>query len=252
MSISAEHLRVAVITPYYQETLEVLKQCHASVRRQTYPCTHFLVSDGHPQADVQNWSVEHIVLSRPHADVGNTPRAVGSLVAMNEDFDAIAYLDADNWYHPAHIESMVDLHRQTEACVCTATRDFHRLDGSFMCTDTYDSDGQKHADTSCLFLTRAAFEILPLWAMMPKQLGAAGDQIVWEAIVARGFPRAHCRTPTVAFRTQYQIHYQNAREVPPPGTKTYSTSTGKAESWWLSLPPDTRLKWQRYFRTRVL
>ena len=251
MSVSTERLRVAVITPYYHEALEVLQKCHDSVREQTYPCVHFLVADGCAQAEVQNWSAERILLSRPHGDNGNTPRTVGSLSAMNLDFDAIAYLDADNWYYPAHIESMVMLHRQTGVCVCTATRNIHRLDGSFMYTDAYESDGHTHVDTSCLFLTRLAFEILPLWAMMPKQLGPVCDRVLWQAILARGFSHAHCPEPTVAFRTQYQVHYQNLREPAPPRTKTISESTGAAESWWQSMPADTRLKWQRYFSTRV-
>jgi hypothetical protein len=214
---------------------------------QTYPCTHFLVSDGPARATVQDWAAEHIVLGRPHADNGNTPRAIGSISAMNQDFDAIAYLDADNWYYPHHIESMMTLHRQTGACVCTATRTIHRLDGSLMYLDSFGSDGRNHVDTSCLCLLRPAFDVLPLWAMMPRQLGPACDRVIWGAIRARRYASAHHPEPTVAFRTQYAIHYKNLGEPPPPGAKSDAESTHAAWRWWKSLPSEVRDRWQAYF-----
>jgi glycosyltransferase involved in cell wall biosynthesis len=250
VSGQAESLRVAVVTPYYHEALEVLQKCHESVRQQTHPAVHFLVADGFSRPEVLNWSAERITLSRAHADGGDTPRGVGSLSAMNPDFDAIAFLDADNWYLPDHIESMMKLHRQTGACVCTATRNIHRLDGSFMYVDNFDSDGHKFVDTNCLFLTRGAFEILPLWAMMPKELAPSADRVIWSAIVRRGYSRAHCPEPTVAFRTQYQAHYHYLHEPAPPNAKTIAEFTAKADSWWLALPDETRRKWERYFYTR--
>jgi hypothetical protein len=206
-----------------------------------------LVADGCSQPEVQKWSAEHIVLSRPHRDNGNTPRGLGSLSAMNQGFDAIAYLDADNWYYPAHIEAMVNLHSRTGAIVCTATRDMYHLNGCILYTDTFESDGNRHVDTSCLFLTRLAFDILPLWTMMPKQLGPMCDSVIWQALLGRRFSHAHCPEPTVAFRTRYQVHYREARQPAPPGAVTNAESTGQAKAWWRSLPADTRLKWQRYF-----
>lgn len=239
-------LRVAIVTPYYLETVHVLRHCHDSVRTQTYACTHFFVADGHPQNELSNWSVQHLILAESHKDVGNTPRAIGSLSAMNQGFDAIAFLDADNWHYPNHIEAMVDLHRQSGAAVCTATRSLHRFDGSLLYIDEHDSDGKAHVDTSCLFLTRAAFRLLPLWAMMPRELGAIGDTMIWQAIQGRAFATAHSSQPTVAFRTQYQVHYQNIGEKAPPGTKSNQDSTGKAKQWWNSLPQDVRSEWSNY------
>jgi glycosyltransferase involved in cell wall biosynthesis len=249
MTTSSNLPRVAVITPYYQETMEVLRKCHESVLGQTHPCVHFLVADGSPHTAVRNWSAEHIVLPRPHADNGNTPRGVGSLSAMKQGFDAIAYLDADNWYYPTHVESMVNLRMQKQVVVCTATRNIHRLDGSLMYTDNFESDGHNHVDTSCLFLTQTAFGILPLWIMMPSQLGPLCDRVIWQAIVARGLSHAQNPEPTVAFRTQYQVHYQYIKESPPPGTKTNAESTGQGARWWQSQPADVRKKWMRYFET---
>jgi hypothetical protein len=246
--------RVAVITPYYQENQETLRHCVQSVADQTYPCTHFLVADGSPLFEtVRQWpGAEHLLLGHPHADVGNTPRCIGSLSAMNQGYDAVAYLDADNWYYPGHIAAMVELQRQSGAAVCTATRTIHRADGSLMGTDTNESNGEKFCDTSCLYLTRQAFGLLPIWAMMPKPLGVSGDRIMWTAIINQGFQRARHSVPTVAFRTRYAIHYQTIGEAPPPDAKSNAEHTGRINQWWKDLPEAERTKWLRYFGTRLI
>ncbi len=246
MTTSDDPLRVAVITPYYQEPVDVLRRCHDSVLEQTHPCTHFLVSDGSPHVEVADWQGEHIQLGRPHGDNGNTPRAVGSLSAMNRDFDAVAYLDADNWYWPQHIAAMVALYRQTGVAICTASRTIHRGDGSVMYVD-YECNGESHVDTSCLFFLRPAFRIMPYWATMPRQFGPICDRAMWQIILAHKLSSAHHAQPTVAFRTQYEFHYQRIGETPPPGAKSNAESTGSAWDWWDSLAPDVRAQWKDYF-----
>lgn len=238
-------MQVGIITPYFRESLDVLRNCHESVRGQTHACVHFLVADGSPRPEVSDWAVQHVILSKSHADGGNTPRAIGSLSAMNQGFDAIAYLDADNWYYPGHVEAMIELHKQTGAAVCTASRTIHRLDGSLMFVDSDDSDGCNHVDTSCFFLTKPAFRLLPIWAMMPTQLGPICDRVIWDLIRSLGLQYAHSPEPTVAFRTQYEIHYQYVGETPPAGAKSNEGSTEKALQWWTTLPPEVQADWQR-------
>ena len=53
-------MRVAVITPYYKEPEAWLARCLTSVREQSYPVTHFVVADGHPQAWVDEAGVRHL------------------------------------------------------------------------------------------------------------------------------------------------------------------------------------------------
>jgi glycosyltransferase involved in cell wall biosynthesis len=238
--------RVAVITPYYRESLEMLQLCHDSVRTQTFPCTHLLVADGYPRQEISSWSAQHLSLPQPHKDDGNTPRCLGSLSAMKQGYDVIVFLDADNWLYPNHLESLVNLQRQTGAAVCTATRSFHRLDGSLMYIDRHDSDGKRHVDTNCLFLTQAAFRVLPVWVMIPRQLYTLGDNLFWQALLAAGLKTAHHPHPTVAYRTPYQVHYRNFGEPAPPGTKSNEETSGKAHRWWHALPEEERQDWTRY------
>ena len=72
---------------------------------------------------------------------------------------------------PYRIDGSSFRDRETGAAVCSATRTIHRLDGTMMYTDTFDSNGQQHVDTSCYFFARQAYGLLPLWGMMPRELG---------------------------------------------------------------------------------
>src|SRR5207244_1055632 len=97
--------------------------------------------------------VQVLRLPQPHRDYGNTPRAIGSASAIAQEFDAIAYVDSDNWYEPDHLERMVELQLQTGAAVCSCARALHDLDGQMLglCPEV---DGETFVDTNCLFLTR--------------------------------------------------------------------------------------------------
>jgi glycosyltransferase involved in cell wall biosynthesis len=212
-------LRVAVVTPYYQERPQLLAQCHDSVRKQTYACTHVLVADGHPQPQMAQADALHIVLPRAHQDNGNTARMIGAMSAMNQGFDAVAFLDADNWYEPDHIARMVALHRRTQADVCTAARWVVREDGSPMFVD-WECDGVDFVDTSCFWLTGRALNLIPLWGAMPRGGGPIGDRVFWRAVINQGLSRAHDPHPSVAFRSRYRFHYEHAGETPPPDAKS--------------------------------
>src|SRR3989344_8281647 len=106
-------MKVAVITPYFNILDEWLLQCHRSVKSQTHPCTHILVADGRAKDIVNSLEAQHILLPVNYRDYGDTPRGVGSILAIGQGFDAIAYLDADNWYYPEHIASMVAAHKES-------------------------------------------------------------------------------------------------------------------------------------------
>ena len=124
--------RVAVITPYYKEPLQVLRQCHESVLAQSEPCLHVLVADGHPRPRINRWQAEHVRLPRSHGDIGSTPRLIGSYHAIGLGVDAVAFLDADNWYRPDHIANLVTAMDEHQADFVSSSRTLCRLDGSVM------------------------------------------------------------------------------------------------------------------------
>ncbi len=238
--------RVAVVTPFCNEAAEWLAQAQRSVAAQTYPCDHILVGDAAASAPPLPATV--VNLPTRVGDFGDTPRAVGSFYAAGLGYDAIAYLDADNWYHPDHIATLVALHLQTHAPVVTSRRAFVRLDGSYM-AECAESDGENFCDANCLFITRPAFAVLSTWALMDRIFHAIDDRVMWHAIKQQNYARAHTARATVAYRARLANFYIDMGEAPPAGIKT-----GQVESimealtaWEVAGYPSVRREW-RYRR----
>lgn len=200
--------KVAVITPYHREPPAELMRCMESVRTQSMACEHFMISDGFPSPEVEASGVTHIELGREHADNGNTPRYVGGLVALAQGFDAIAYLDADNWYHPKHVESLVRTQHETQATAVCSLRTIYLADG-FKLDEADDEDLQRrHVDTSCLLITRQCEFIAHLWGQMPQSWGPVCDRVVYYALQRQRLAWSNKRT--LNFKSNYRLHYRMA------------------------------------------
>jgi glycosyltransferase involved in cell wall biosynthesis len=212
-------MQIAVITPFHQTPTALLEKCLASVAQQTTASTHFLVCDGdQPDQIAMPAAVQVLRLPRPHQDFGNAARAIGSISAICQGCEAIAYLDADNWYEPDHLQLLCEAHNRTGAAVCTSGRTLYDLNGERLgvCQEV---DGDTFVDTNCLFLTRRAFGVVAAWYMMPRSRVEVGDRIVWKAIKDAKLNRAHLERPTVNYRTRHRAHYLRFGKQPPPGTK---------------------------------
>lgn len=207
--------RIAVVTPYCGEPVDMLRQCHESVLAQGVGADHLMVADGDQRGAVAAWDVQHVVLPRAHGDNGNTPRGIGSLLARSEGYDFVAYLDADNWYHAGHLRSLLDLWERNRAPVCTSLRTFHDAAGKDLGVTERDEDALRHVDTSCLLIHRAAFDCLSLWLDMPKVLAPVCDRVFLAGLLHRKLTIASTGARTVAFRTRYRVHYE-AAGLPAP------------------------------------
>jgi len=141
------------------------------------------------------------------------------MLADSEGFDFIAFLDADNWYHPGHLQSLVDLHERMRVPVCTSFRTFHQPDGTPMAITVPDEDRLAHVDTSCYFLHREAFGALSTWIRLPKKLALVCDSVFLAALRSRNFNIASTKQRTVAYRTSHAYHHQLAGLPPPPDAK---------------------------------
>lgn len=211
--------RLAVVTPYYREPVAVLERCHKSVIAQGLDVDHFMIADGHPLDIVDGWAASHVKLPRAHGDNGNTPRGIGSLLASAEGYDFVAYLDADNWYHDGHLASLLRLWEQTRSPACASFRTFHDDAGNDIGVRERDEDELRHVDTSCLLLHRSAFGVLPVWLDMPRRLSPICDRVFLAALMHRRLAISSTKARTVAFRTQYRVHYLSAKLPVPEDAK---------------------------------
>jgi hypothetical protein len=211
-------MKIAVITPYCREIEPVLLDCHRSVLAQTVPCTHVMVADGCPSQAVQSWKVDHVILPRPHADYGSTPRLVGAYHAVGLGFDGVAFLDADNWYRHDHLETLLELHRRTHAPLLASSRMLCRLDGSII-GPCETSHVDKFIDTSCMLLMRPAFELLANWCLMPAYAHVISDRVFLYLARAAGMKLAHSPEITLYYRCGKSDSYDAIGEVPPPGAR---------------------------------
>jgi hypothetical protein len=211
--------RVAVITPYLHESEAMLLECHRSVIEQGVGADHFLIADGHPRAAVDGWEARHVILPRSHADDGSTPRGLGGLLARREGYDFVAYLDADNWYHPGHLRSLLDLHAQSGSPVCASLRTFHDLAGAPLPVREEDEDALRHIDTSCLLLARPAFACLGVWLDLPEMVTRICDRVFVAGLRHAGLAIRSSGQRSVAYRSRYEVHYEAAGVAVPASAK---------------------------------
>ncbi len=209
-------MKVAIVTPYYSEPREWLERCVQSVQSQTYAATHFLISDGQPQDWIDDVSgVRHVRLGASHRDYGNTPRAIGGLLAISESYDAICFLDADNWYEPDHVASCVAVAEQTNADYVFARRRLVRADGSVMPVEYQEDIDGSHVDTNCFFLLFGAFHTLPRWALAPKPMASLFDRFYLKSLIGDGLRGAPTQRHSVMYLCTWADVYRGLGEVPP-------------------------------------
>ena len=207
--------RYAIVTPYHKEPRATLERCIASVRRQTVAADHILVADGFAQDWLDAAPVNHLRLGRCHADFGDTPRGLGALLAIAQQYDAIGFLDADNWYDEDHVEACVAAAAGVpDADAVIARRRFVRYDGSPMNVP----DEPDHVDTSCYWLCEGAFHVAHFW-LMPVVLAPICDRVYYAMIKSRNLTLARVQKTTVNFTCQYEAPYRAIGEAPPPGAK---------------------------------
>lgn len=224
------NLKIAVISPYYNESDEMLKRCINSVSSQSVNCDHFLISDGLPKQWLDDENVRHIRLGKSHSDYGNTPRGLGAQLAISEDYDAICFLDADNWYDKDHIETCINsiISKYNDWIDCdfvVAKRRFCRIDLSVMNIN----EEKNHIDTNCYFFLRGSYYLLPTWNLIAKDLSIVGDRIFYRKIIAENLNYVGNSKQTVNYLDLWASHYALIGENPPIGAKR-NVSTSKSIS----------------------
>jgi glycosyltransferase involved in cell wall biosynthesis len=207
-------MKVAIVTPYHDEHLDVLRRCHDSVLNQTIPAVHVMVGDGHSRWPVDGWTCEHYKLPYAHADAGATPRAIGALSAFSRGYDVVMFLDADNWYESEHVKIITNILAESGADAVIATRTIHAQDGSALYVDRIESNGENMIDTNTWALTRKCLPLLHAWIVEPQNR-LWSDRYFDRAMRSSALKIARCDVPTVAYVTKWAWHYQHAGQHIP-------------------------------------
>jgi glycosyltransferase involved in cell wall biosynthesis len=236
-------MRIAVVTPYFKESAEVLRKCMASVQAQCVPVDHVLVADGHPQYWLEEHRhVTHIELRKNFGDFGDTPRSVGFVVAMRSGYDLIQFLDADNVLMPDHFDVVLDHFRGLPEAeypdLVVARRHMLRPDGSILPFSVREDDALEHIDTSCYVFFRTAFFAGLKWSLIPRQLGFMDDR-VFLAMLSRSGLRKFVvnQSKTVGYTCWWADVYRVVGEEPPPNCKNIEGHRAAALEWWRTLDP---------------
>lgn len=232
MTVSKKY---AIITPYYKEDQPFLQRCIDSVKEQTIKTDHFLISDGEPQSWIDTQGVRHIKLDRSHGNYGGTPRGVGALIAIGEEYDGIGLLDADNWFDKDHVEVCLQAASTCNGGISQcdyviAQRRFRRPDQTVMPIP----EEPDHVDTSCFFFLEGSFVAIPYYATMSNKFGAISDRIFYVALRKQRFSFERTKKPTVNYHCMYEQLYRFLGEHPPLGAKP-NASNDKIEAWANSL-----------------
>jgi glycosyl transferase family 2 len=207
-------MKICVVTPYFQTNEAWVCQAHDSVRSQTVPARHILVCDGSTPIQIPSFQGTHVLLGRNYQDYGNTPRLIGCYKAITEGADAIAFLDADNWFQNDHLESLLHCVRANNLDACSSGRTLHRPDGSFLARCPV-VNGEPYIDTSCLLVMKPAFQHMIAWVLSTQEIAAVMDQQVWKHMKGMGARLGFLDRPSVCYRTRHAAHYRIAGEEPP-------------------------------------
>lgn len=233
-------VRYAFITPYYRESRNDLERCINSVKHQTVTADHILVADGFPQNWIDQAGIRHLRLDRAHGDYGNTPRGIGSLMAVAEGYDGIGLLDADCWLEPDHLEHcLTQAEKIGPSCgYVIAARIFRRPDGSII--NLAEELPSVHVDTNCFFFMPPSFDALPIWMLMPREVSAVCDRVFFLAIRARNLVSVLTAKKTVNYTYTFAPLYRSLGEIPPNPTKENPDHI--AVTAWINALAPTRLE----------
>ena len=227
--------RYAIITPYFKEERHLLERCIRSVHAQTHPADHFMIADGHPQSWIDSERVRHIKLDRSHANFGNTPRAVGAVMASSEGYDGIGLLDAENWLESDHVASCIEAAERSELCdYVIAQRNMYRPDGSLL--DVKDESLRTLVDTNCFFLLPGSYHVIPHFGLTPNELSPVCDRVFAFALRERHLQAEIVDRKTVNYLCLWAGPYRKAGEIPPPEAN-HNLDSGEILRWLQAQSP---------------
>lgn len=201
----------AVVTAYYKESLEIIQRAISSVQNMDpddFEIRHYLIADGHPQKSLVESMQFHFTLNQSHSDFGDTPRLVGSMIAIREGASGIMFLDADNIVYSNHLKLCNEKYVDSNSNIILTKRDWLHLNGSILNYKSEEDENYSHVDTGCFtFFDEAIFEVFK-WALIPKELSGFGDRYFWHLLRSIRQNYGATGSPTVGYTCTWREIYE--------------------------------------------
>lgn len=164
---------------------ESLLQAIDSVKKQTYPCTHYIFAESAYGLPESIERIENIILLPKPTGVGgmmNGGIVAASAYLVTEDY--VCWLDDDNWFDPDHVETMIQA--MGNNLWSYSLRKLIEPDGLFWDYDDGESLGiwTGFVDLNCYLMDRVklATKIAPAWYIKTDQNMYIGDRGAYKAV----------------------------------------------------------------------
>lgn len=236
-------IKIAVISPFKNESPECIQQCIDNVSSQSYPVgMHIIICDGaeFPSGSLTLPQHVHVIqLPQGCEDTGATPRAIGSIYAIAHFCHAIAYLDIDNLWTNDHLQNAVDFNRKGADVVISDRWICHHESGENLYIDDFE-----HAitvvDTNTIVLFGKAMIPGSQWWRIPRKKGertAGVDRYAWDHIVNfvkhNNLRIMRTRHATSLYVSRWLHHYTRINLTPPSPAKTLTSNNGMIVALWV-------------------
>jgi len=239
MSTSAELPRFGVVIPHFQRQAGLLHRALSSICAQEYrPVQVVVVDDGSPRAAAEEITatlrsvLPGLAVIR-QANQGVAAARNAALDAMTPEVSAIAFLDSDDYWRPAHLRNAAVAFSQgadfffANLSIEGTTTDMFRQQAR---RDLLDNPRPVPAAPGIMLWTGSVSALLAIncpvttsgvvfrRAVMPQvrfpltMRGPAGgeDDLVWWALLVRSSVVMYCAEPTVTYGTGGMGFFQHA------------------------------------------
>ncbi len=179
-----------IITPAYLESEKTLERNIVSVQQQSLKQKYcqYIIFDGvnvnkflkEKYSGIKNLFFFRV--KRNHDDYGDYIRKLGTKIALRKGFNAITFLDADNYLDKNHLKQISTVHKSKKRNIIISKRRFIDTTGKEI-----NASSNNFYDTNTMTFFNEHIKIGLLWAKYPKELSLIGDRIISHYINQRYF-----------------------------------------------------------------
>ncbi|MDF1791186.1 MAG: hypothetical protein P1U88_04705 [Thalassobaculaceae bacterium] len=215
-------MKVAVVTPYRDEPEAWVQAMIASVAAQSHRVTHVLVGDGLYNPAYDGDGRINLSLSDAANDSGGTPRAAGGAWAVQNGYEIVVYVDADDRVDPGFAAALVRTHQAVGAEVISVPHAYYdrnmrparNLTWQHIGVWAHGSARQiggtfyNFMPASGLALAGRGLDHVGDWTRVPKALSRVHDVFFSQALISRPYVLAWLGQALYHYRLTHAHQYE--------------------------------------------